>query len=103
MSSRNALPRSRERARDHCPPLCASLRAAERHRRRRADRGGPKRREIETILLDRGRADIEYIAVVDPDTLEPRSAADGPTLIALAVEDRPDAPDRQLPLNATIA
>lgn len=101
MSSRNAYLDPGERAR--AASLCASLRAAERLVAAGQTEAGRIRREIETILLDRGRADIEYIAVVDPDTLEPRSAADGPTLIALAVRIGQTRLIDNCLLNATIA
>ena len=83
MSSRNAYLDPGERAR--AASRYASLCAAERLVAAGQTEAGRIRREIETILIDSGEAEIEYIALVDPETLQPRSAADGPTLIALAV------------------
>lgn len=82
MSSRNAYLDPGER---RAASLYASLCAAERLVAAGQTEAGRIRREIETILIDSGEAEIEYIALVDPETLHPRSAADGPTLIALAV------------------
>lgn len=83
MSSRNVYLDPGERAR--ATALHASLRAAKRLIESGQTEAGRIRREIETILLTQGQAEIEYIALVDPNSLEPLASADGPTLIALAV------------------
>ncbi len=43
------------------------------------------RRAIESILVERGRGQIEYVALADPQTLEPVETIADQTLIALAV------------------
>lgn len=83
MSSRNAYLDPGER--DRAAALHASLCAAKRLVAAGQIEAGRIRREIESILLDRGQAEIDYIAIVDPETLEPQNAIGGPTLIALAV------------------
>lgn len=43
------------------------------------------RAAVEEILLQRGKGRIEYVALTDPETLEPVAEITGETLIALAV------------------
>lgn len=40
---------------------------------------------VEEILLQRGKGQVEYVALADPETLEPLKTISGETLIALAV------------------
>jgi pantoate--beta-alanine ligase len=82
MSSRNALLSPAERARARALP--AALEAA-------SELAGGGERSARPLIeaaaaeLTRSELDAEYLALVDPETLEPLQTLDGPALLALAV------------------
>ncbi len=84
MSSRNAYLDSDERQR--AVSLSKSLRRAEE-----LIAGGETsveriRGAVEEILLQDAKGEIEYVALADPETLEPVESISGETVIALAVQ-----------------
>lgn len=84
MSSRNAYLTPDERS--VAPRLYAALRAAQREILvgGRRDPQALKARMSEQMLMDGAPFEMEYIAVVDPETLEDRQVLSGRVLIALA-------------------
>jgi pantoate--beta-alanine ligase len=83
MSSRNAYLNSDERQR--AVSLFESLRHAEKMIAEGETSAARIRGDVEEILLERGKGQIQYIALADPETLEPVERITGETLIALAV------------------
>lgn len=83
MSSRNAYLNADERQR--AASLSKSLRRAEELIAGGATNAEQIRAAIERILVEEGKAQIDYIALADPETLEPVEAVTGKALIALAV------------------
>jgi len=84
MSSRNKYlsPEERKRALS----LYHSLQLAQR-----LIAGGEKRvpairEQMEKLILEEGQGEIDYIAIADAETLEPREVVEGKTVIALAVK-----------------
>ncbi len=75
MSSRNRRlsPEQRERA----LAISRGLRAAEGH-------GGDARKLRNVVLAHLHDLDVEYVAVVDPETFLPMNGQSGPALIAVA-------------------
>jgi len=83
MSSRNAYLNADERQR--AVSLSGSLRHAEQLIAKGETNAERVRVAVEEILVERGKGEIEYIAIADAGTLEPVEEITGETLIALAV------------------
>lgn len=83
MSSRNAYLDADERRR--ALSLSESLQRAQELIAAGETSGEQIRNAIEEILLTHGNAQIEYVALADPQTLKPVESVTGETLIALAV------------------
>ena len=83
MSSRNAYLNPEERNR--AVALSESLRLAERLIVAGEASAERIRAAVEEILLDRGKGQVEYVALSNPETLEPVERIVGETLVALAV------------------
>ena len=83
MSSRNAYLDAEER--QQAVSLCDSLCRAEALIANGETNAERIRETIEEILVQRGKGQIEYVALADPETLEPVASITGETLIALAV------------------
>ncbi len=83
MSSRNVYlsPDQRQRA----VSLYTSLCRAEEMIASGETRADRIRAAVEEILLEQGKGRIDYVAVADPETLEPVEQITGETLVALAV------------------
>jgi pantoate--beta-alanine ligase len=83
MSSRNRYlsPRARQRAVVLFRSLCLAQELVASGQRDAAVVAG----KIRDLILSAGGAAIDYVALVDPDTLEPVVRLDGSTLVALAV------------------
>ena len=82
MSSRNALlaPPDRDRARALPAALTAAAELA-----RRGERSAEVLLEAAAAVLARSELEAEYLALVDPETLEPLPTLSQPALLALAV------------------
>lgn len=83
MSSRNAYLDADERQR--AVSLSKSLRRAEELIAGGETNTRRIRSAVEEILLQDGKGDIEYVALADPETLEPVESISGEIVIALAV------------------
>ena len=83
MSSRNAYLNADERQR--AVSLSKSLRHAEELIAGGVTNAEQIRASLQRILVEEGKAQIEYIALANPETLQPVEAVTGKTLIALAV------------------
>ncbi len=84
MSSRNAYlsPEARRRA----VVLYRSLEAAEELVRQGEQSATAVAQRMRQVIAEADDAHIDYVALADPDTLEPVEQLSGPTLAALAVE-----------------
>ncbi len=83
LSSRNAYLSPEERK--AAPVLYCALRRAQEQIAQGLATPDSLRRELEAMIADEPLATLDYVAVVSPDTLEPVTALDGVTLVALAV------------------
>jgi pantoate--beta-alanine ligase len=83
MSSRNAYldPQSRQRARVLWKSLCLAAEMVEQGQRETAG----IRQKMLDLIRSAPDAQIDYVALVDPDTFQPVDRITGPTLAALAV------------------